>query len=88
MRKLLATLPYARNLISHRCPELSDDDINALMQPDLPDEISLIMDVLDLMMDPLNELAALVEAKEDNDDGDHDERGDRRAGRCATVHAT
>jgi hypothetical protein len=37
MRKLLATLPYARNLISHRCPELSDDDINALMQPDLPE---------------------------------------------------
>ena len=27
------------------------------------------MDVLDLMMDRLNELAALVEAKEDNDDG-------------------
>ena len=38
MRKLLATLPYARNLIIRRCPELSDDDINALMQPDLPDE--------------------------------------------------
>ena len=32
------------------------------------------MDVLDLMMDRLNELAALVEAKEDDDDGGHDER--------------
>jgi hypothetical protein len=35
------------------------------MQPGLPDEIGLIMDVLDLMMD---RLAALVEAKEDDDD--------------------
>jgi hypothetical protein len=51
---------YVRALIAHRCPELNDDDINALMQPDLRDEVGLIMDVLDLMTD---RLAALVEAK-------------------------
>jgi hypothetical protein len=31
MRKLLVALPYTRNLISHRCPELSDDDLALLV---------------------------------------------------------
>ena len=57
-------------IIRARCGDvLSDRDINALMEPDLPTEIGeAILAIINLMTDRLNELAALVGAKEDDDD--------------------
>jgi hypothetical protein len=61
MRKLLATLPYARNLISHRCPELSDADLALITQPAEP---SAEMLPVEIGRDIMTVLAAM-EAKLD-----------------------
>jgi len=68
-----------RRLIAHRCPELTDDDINAVIEPydTLPREISeQILTVLDGMMDRLNELTEAVRVNgSDNDAAEDDPFG-------------
>jgi hypothetical protein len=69
---------YARGLIAHRAPELTDRDLAALMEPDLPAEIAAqVLDVLEALEQRMDELAAIVR---DHDDGDHDRRRARQAG--------
>jgi hypothetical protein len=71
---------YARALVLHRCPELTDADLALLgTQPVEPaDAIAkAILDALAEVETRLDQLAAIVE---DGDDDDADRRrGDRRA---------
>jgi hypothetical protein len=63
-------LAYLRAVVLHRCPELTDANLAALMEPDLPAEIAAqVLEVIDQMTDRLDALEAMM-MKDDDDGGD------------------
>jgi hypothetical protein len=67
-------LAYLRAVVSHRCPELTDADLAALMQPDLPRQIArAVSDAIDEIEERLTALEEGLRLV-----GDHADDGGQR----------